>query len=99
MNRKFKKLACVETVRLLLRLPINPEHMRNALKYLIVKHVAVPKRHKTEFVTGVMLVLVKNRAKFGVTLVIVVATKKTVVLAEINRRRLYIRLKIIKNCI
>jgi hypothetical protein len=80
-------------------IPINPEHTQNALKYRIVKPVAVPRRHRTEFVTGVMLVLVKNRAKFGVILVIVVATKKIVVLAEINQRRLYIKLKTIKNCI
>jgi hypothetical protein len=63
-----------------LRLPINQAHTRNALKYLIVKHAAVPKRHKTEFVTGVMLARAKNRAKFGVIRVIVVATKEIVVL-------------------
>jgi len=87
--------ALVQTV---LHLPINPEHTPNALKYLIVQHVAVPERHKTVFVTGVEIV---HRVKVGLIRRVikhVVATKKIVVLAEI-KPRLYIRLKIIKNCI
>ena len=68
--------ALVQTI---FHLPINPEHTPNALKYLIVKHVAILTRHKTEFVTGAEIV---HRVKVGLirwAIIHVVATKKIVV--------------------
>jgi hypothetical protein len=89
----IKRKALVQTDLLLLV----QEPMRNVLKYLTVKLAAKSKHPKTEFVTGVTIEgLVKNRVRFGVIQVIVVATKKIV---EIHVKPWYIRLKIIKNCI